>query len=42
VVKFVKKTGLISKWLGLGLGFEIKPVFKQIYSIGQEKSVPLK
>ena len=32
--KFVKKTFLISKWLGLGLGFEIKKVFEQIYSIG--------
>jgi len=32
--KFVKKTYLISKWLGLGLGFEIKKVFEQIYSIG--------
>ncbi|MFA6416059.1 MAG: hypothetical protein WCW56_01060 [Candidatus Paceibacterota bacterium] len=38
--KFVKKTYLISKWLGLGLGFEIKKVFEQIYSMGQEKSVP--
>jgi len=28
--------------LGLGLGFEIKKVFEQIYSMGQEKSVPLK
>ncbi|OHA62569.1 MAG: hypothetical protein A2556_01810 [Candidatus Vogelbacteria bacterium RIFOXYD2_FULL_44_9] len=35
--KFVKKTFLISKWLGLGLGFEIKKVFEQIYSIGPGK-----
>ncbi len=40
--KFVKKTFLISKWLGLGLGFEIKKVFEQIYSIGRGKSVPFK
>jgi len=38
--KFVKKTFLISKWLGLGLGFEIKKVFEQIYSMGPGKSVP--
>jgi len=37
--KFVKKTFLISKWLGLGLGFEIKKVFEQIYSIGPGKSL---
>src|SRR3989339_520111 len=36
--KFVKKTFLISKWLGLGLGFEIKKVFEQIYSIGRVKN----
>ena len=36
--KFVKKTYLISKWLGLGLGFEIKKVFEQIYSIWPGKS----
>ena len=40
--KFVKKTFLISKWLGLGLGFEIKKVFEQIYSIGLEEIRTLK
>jgi len=46
--KFVKKTFLISKGsaclsaAGRGLGFEIKKVFEQIYSIGPGKSVPSK